>query len=387
MIQIRDKHDCCGCTACASICGKKAIEMCPDEEGFLYPICNLSLCTNCHLCERVCPIISRDNQSAIAYPIKVFAIRNKDVEILRSSSSGGAFAAIVEDVLSQGGIIYGAEYDEHQIVIHRGETTAVGALKFRGSKYVQSNINGIYEEIRAYLCKGILVLFSGVPCQVEGLKQFLRKPYNNLLTVDILCHGVPSPKVFADYIKFVNRYSIGRLQSIFMKDKTFGWGYQNLRFTFNNGSTQFNTILSTLWNKIYYDHIVNRPSCHQCRFTNFHRSGDITLGDFWGIEKFHKDFFSSLGVSLLMINTVKGVVCWERIKHKIEYIESNINECVQPVLQYSQLEPSDRNQFWENYINYGFDKTICQRYHITDKKLFKNCLYQIINNIRYKLDI
>lgn len=384
MIYIADKHDCCGCTACASICVKKAIVMQPDDEGFLYPVCDPSLCNDCHLCEQVCPVFARDSRQLDSVPIQIFAVYNKHAETHRSSSSGGAFAAMVDNFLNCKGIVYGAEYNECQTVVHCGEMTADGALKFRGSKYVQSDMRGIYEEIRSQLRMGMLVLFSGTPCQVEGLNRFLINPYDNLFTVDILCHGVPSPMVFADYIKFIKKYSVGHLKRIFMKDKTFGWGYQDTRLFFREGSSEFNSPLSRIWNKIFCDHIVNRPSCHQCRFTNFHRCGDITIGDFWGIEKSHKEFFTPFGVSLLMINSAKGNVLWERIKYKFEYIESNISECLQPVLQYPRPESHDREKFWVDYKKNGFKKAICKRYHITNGMLLKNRLHQIINIIKQK---
>lgn len=384
MIQINDKHDCCGCTACSSICGRKAIEMKSDEEGFLYPKLNFSRCIDCHICEQVCPIISRDKQISDSTPKKVLAVRNKNNNTLLTSSSGGAFAVISEYLLSKNSNIYGAEYANDYTVIHKRETSLEGIKKFRGSKYVQSNICGIYNEIRTLLISGQSVLFSGTPCQVEGLKLFLRKPYENLFTVDILCHGVASPKIFSDYIKFVKKHSIGHLKSIFMKDKTFGWGYQETRLYYQDGSTEFNSPLSRLWNKMYYDHICNRPSCHNCRFTNLKRSGDISLGDFWGIENSHKNFHSNLGVSLLMINTIKGNRLWECIKDSFEYIESNTTECMQPVLKYSRPEPSDRDMFWIEYKIKGFNKTIQLRYKITSYRLFKNYLKQIKNIIIHK---
>ena len=384
MIQITDKSQCCGCTACVSICGKRAIKMQADEEGFLYPVFNHDLCVNCHLCEYVCPIICRDNKQYNSLPHKIFAVRNKNKEILYNSSSGGAFTAIANSILNKNGIIYGAEYNEQLVVIHNKETTKTGILKFRGSKYVQSNIHGIYKDIQTQLQSGKLILFSGTPCQVEGLKNFLRRPYKNLITVDILCHGVASPLIFADYVKFINKHSIGHLQDIFMKDKTFGWGYQELRLYFKEGSSEFNSPLSCLWNKIYYNHICNRPSCHQCRFTNLYRTGDITIGDFWNIEKSHKDFFSTLGVSLFMINTSEGHTLWENIKQEFEAIESNINECMQPVLKSPQTEPPGRKQFWENYKEKGFEKVIRERYHITNTMLIKNYLHQLINIIKQK---
>lgn len=387
MIHIKDKHDCCGCTACASVCRRKAIEMKPDEEGFLYPICDTLLCTNCHLCEQVCPVKVRDSRLSEVYPIKVFALRHRDEDVLRSSSSGGAFAAIVKDSLSQGGIIYGAEYDDSQMVVHRGETSEEGALKFRGSKYVQSNINDVYKEIKTHLRMGKHVLFSGTPCQVEGLNCFLGTSYDNLLTVDILCHGVPSPKVYSDYIKFIRKYSIGHLRDIFMKDKTFGWGYQNLRLIFNNGSTQFNTILSNLWNKIFYSHLVIRPSCYTCRFTNYYRAGDLTIGDFWGIEKSHPNIKNKNGVSVLLINTSKGEKIWARIKSHYIYEESNMEECLQQCLVHPIEEPQNRNAFWKNYRDYGFSMIAKYYYGISYRRLGVNVLNQLISIIRHKINL
>lgn len=384
MIQIKDKHNCCGCTACASVCGRKAIKMIPDEEGFLYPIIDLSRCTDCHLCEQVCPMVQRYSNQNHHFTQKILAVHNKNTELLYKSSSGGAFTAIAENALAKNGIIYGVEYNKNHVVVHCKEDSIYGIAKFRGSKYVQSQIVDIYNDIKTQLRLGKKVLFSGTPCQTEGLKLFLGKSYDNLTTVDILCHGVASPQIFSDYVNFIKKHSVGHLKKMFMKDKTFGWGYQENRLYFYEGSTEFNTPLSRLWNQIYYDHICIRPSCHQCRFTNFHRPGDITLGDFWGIEKHHKDFYSTLGVSLFIINTQKGEELWENIKNKFDYIKSNANECMQPVLQYPQPESVDRKQFWLDYKKKGFDKVIQQRYNISNRILLKNYINQIKNIILQK---
>lgn len=356
-----------------------------DEEGFLYPTVDIALCVDCKLCEKICPNTVRDNMASdTRTPQKVLAARNKNVKILESSSSGAIFLPIAEEILNQGGIVYGAEYDENLAVVHRGETTANGARKFCGSKYVQSDIRGIYREIKSYLHNGYPILFSGTPCQVEGLKQFLKKPYDNLLTVDILCHGVPSPMVFADYVNFIRKKSFGSLIGIFMKDKTYGWGYQNLRLYYDNGISEFNSIISNLWLKIFYDHVAQRPSCHKCRFKNLYRPGDISIGDFWGIEKSHPEFTSSLGTSLLLINSANGAELWEKIKLQFDYLESNIDECMQPVLQYSVPEPSDRSKFWEDYHKTGFCHTIMKRYRISNFQIFKRQLHQYIDIIKNK---
>lgn len=354
-----------------------------DEEGFLYPTVDTALCVDCKLCEKICPNTVRDNKpSDTRAPQKVLAVRNKNVKTLTSSSSGGIFLPVAQEILNQSGIVYGAEYNKNLIVVHRGETTTNGIRKFCGSKYVQSDIRGIYQEIKSHLCDGTLILFSGTPCQVEGLKQFLMKPYNNLLTVDILCHGVPSPMVFNDYVHFVRKKSFGQLIGIFMKDKTYGWGYQNLRLYYDNGISEFNSIISNLWLKIFYDHIAQRPSCHKCRFKNLYRPGDISIGDFWGIEKSHPEFNSSLGVSLLLINTAKGEKLWKNIMHQFDFFESNVDECMQPVLQYSTPEPTDRIKFWKDYHKTGFCHTIMKRYHISNYQIIKRQFHQYIDIIR-----
>lgn len=381
MISSKNIYDCCGCTACESICSAKSITMKPDEQGFLYPSVVISTCVECGLCEKVCPIIFRDSNKLEGLPLQVFALHHKDETILKSSSSGGVFAAFVEYFLLQGGIVYGAEYDENFVVIHRGEETGDGAIKFRGSKYVQSDIRGIYVEIRKHLKTGRKVLFSGTPCQVEGLKCFLLKPYENLLTVDIVCHGVPSPNVFADYVKFVQKNSFFKLTGINMKDKTFGWGYQDLRLYFGKGKSQFNTTLSKLWNKIYYSHLTTRPSCHKCRFTNFHRPGDITIGDFWGIENAHPDFVNKDGVSLCMINTEMGKKVWGQTKNRFIYIESNISKCKQPNLQYPVCEPSEKNEFAFLYKHREGGYVIKKFFGIDRGKLFKENILFVLKSI------
>lgn len=379
MIKLTDKIDCCGCTACASACGTNAITMRCDEEGFLYPVVNVSLCTNCGLCERVCPIILRDKaDSQFPEPLSVYALYNRNAEARAASSSGGVFVELAAACLAEGGIVYGAEYDENFKVVHRGYDNAAYTARFRGSKYVQSDMRGIYREIRAHLKGGRRVLFSGTPCQVDGLKSFLRRDYDSLLTVDILCHGTPSPLIFADYIRFINRYSPGILKGVFMKDKTFGWGYQNLRLYFRNGRTEFNSVVSNLWNRIFYDHIVNRPVCHACRWTNLHRAGDLTIGDFWGIEKSHPEINTEYGVSLLLVNSAKGLTKWQEISKCFQFFESNIEECLQPVLCTPTQAAPDRVSFWTEYKKKGFVSTMRQRYGISGLALAKNYLLQMV---------
>ena len=200
MIEIKEKSQCCGCTACSSICPKKAIMMKQDEEGFMYPIIDKSKCVNCGLCDKVCPVKNAkengNNQHA-------YIFQNADDKIRRESTSGGAFTAIAEYVIDNNGIVYGAVFDEKYKVIHKGIDNKEELYKFRNSKYVQSEMENCYSEIKEYLNKGKLVCFSGTSCQVEGLKNYLGKHYENLILVDVVCRAVPSPLIWKKYLNMI----------------------------------------------------------------------------------------------------------------------------------------------------------------------------------------
>lgn len=198
MIDILDKKDCCGCSSCVQRCPKQCITLKEDNEGFLYPIVNKEICISCGLCEKVCPVLS---QGEPRKPLKVYAAKNQDEEIRRQSSSGGVFTLLAEQVIREGGVVFGAIFDENWEVKHDFAETIEGLAPFRGSKYVQSRIDDNYKKAERFLNQGRKVLFSGTPCQIAGLKRFLRNEYDNLLTVDFVCHGVPSPGVWRQYLK------------------------------------------------------------------------------------------------------------------------------------------------------------------------------------------
>ena len=220
MIEVKNKKDCCGCHACSAICAKHCITMKSDEEGFLYPIVDKDACTNCGLCEKVCPML---NQSEPSPPLKVYAGKNKDEEIRCQSSSGGIFTLLAEKVIGEGGVVFGAKFDKNWDVVHSWTDTLEGIAVFRGSKFVQSTIGEAYLDIKHFLKQGRKVLFSGTPCQITGLKKFLRKDYNNLLTVEVVCHGVASPRIWNEYLKSLQLKNIGAISH---KDKSSGWrGY------------------------------------------------------------------------------------------------------------------------------------------------------------------
>lgn len=363
MIFITDKHNCCGCTACASICNKHAISMLTDAEGFAYPQVDTRLCTNCGLCELACPVMYRDNEQHQSTTPTIYAMHHSNEEVWKESSSGGAFTALTDYVFNQGGVVFGAAYDDDFKVVHVMATTPTEALRFRTSKYSQSDMSTIYNKVSEKLRHGSLVLFSGTPCQVEGLQRYLRKPFENLITCDIICTSVPSPKLFGEYIKFIENKEGSKVASINMKDKTIGWHkhQSGIRVNFANGKSWFRTPETFLWSQIFISGLASRPSCFQCRFTNYDRPGDITIGDYWGIEKAHPDHDDDRGVSLLMVNTPKGESIMEKIKPNIIYLESTKELCEQPRLKNPVKEPSNRKEFWKDSEIMDF-QVLCSRY-------------------------
>lgn len=385
MIRLNTKADCCGCTACASICSHNAIKMIEDEEGFLYPVIDSNNCIECGACEKACPVIFRDKGKFQLVQQSLYVCHHKNEEIWQSSSSGGIFTALSDYVFSNGGVVYGAMYDENFAVVHGAAENEYEAIKFRGSKYSQSDLTGVYTDIKQRLKTDQLVLFSGTPCQVEGLRSFLRKPYPNLITVDLLCHCVPSPKVFRDYITFLKKKYKSDIAAINMKDKTNGWTNQSLRLTLADGTTRFGEENTRLWNKLFYSHTIARPSCHSCRFSNINRPGDITIGDYWGIENVHPEYFDKRGISLLITNTPQGEKIFEAIKHSLVYIQSDISKALTSKYVYATKPSPIRAQFWNYYLCHGFENTIKKYYDYGEWNAFKRNFRDKVHALKLKL--
>lgn len=319
MIQVIDKRNCCGCSACEQTCPKHAITMQPDKKGFSYPYVNIDKCIECGFCEQVCPILHEKEQRI---PSHVYAVKNKDEKVRMKSSSGGLFSILAEDTIMKGGVVYGAAFDEDWNVRHVRIDDKQGISKLRGSKYVQSQMGDTYKMVRNDLKEGRCVLFSGTPCQVAGLHHFLGRKYNLLTTVGLVCHGVPNPRIWNDYLKeqiTALRRSLGKvpfsslkfeslIKDINFRDKSNGW--EKYRFSSElakpSGDGKQSSVFSStyVWEHPYMllflkDYIL-RPSCHNCKFRCGRSGADYTLGDYWGIERFHEDFFDDKGVSLAM---------------------------------------------------------------------------------------
>lgn len=357
MIIIKNKSECCGCSACYSICPKACITLQEDNEGFRYPIVNTDICIDCHLCEVVCPIINYKNENK--HPL-VFGLRNKNVFTQKLSSSGGVFFSLAEYTISRGGIVFGVIYDENLHVIYHGAETIEECRKFHGSKYVESYIpDNLFRDIQLCLKRKREVLFVGTPCHVAGLKNFLRKKYDNLLTCDLICSSVPSPRIYKDYLNFAQRKK--NIRSINMRWKEDGWNKPKQQIVYSDGQKLIGKGDAKLWHTIAFTHLVSRPSCHKCCFTNFNRPADFSIGDFWGIETSHPNFFDKKGVSLLLINTEKGKKIFEILKDQF-FIQPSTEECCsQPRLLSPVMPNMLREQFWKEYNPLKFE-SIAKKY-------------------------
>jgi coenzyme F420-reducing hydrogenase beta subunit len=346
------KAECCGCTACASVCPNEAISMQPDDLGFLYPVVDVEKCNNCGLCKELCSFnadYSKKDNFDLPF---VYAVRHKNMKELETSRSGAMFIALSDWILNNGGVVYGAGYMDHFRVAHKRATTKEERNEFKGSKYVQSDMNTVFEQVRNDLKRGIQVLFSGTPCQTSGLRaSLLNNSTANLYICDIVCHGVPSPYFWRDYLNYIEKRQKSKVIKVDFRDKgKFGWTAHKESFTFSDTSTSTSTFTF-----VFYQHIMFRHSCGVCHFTNLKRPSDITLADYWGWQKVDKEFNAdNKGISLVLVNTPKGKLWFDAVKKDINYIESDTTKCLQPNLQCPTAIHPKRNKFEKDYINKGF---------------------------------
>lgn len=356
MIKITNPADCCGCSACASICSHDAIKMKPDALGFLYPEVDETLCTNCGLCEKICAFNDNyDTSLNLSNPI-AYGARHKDSGEIMKSRSGAVFAAISDYVLENGGIVYGAGYTDHFRVVHKRAVSKTERDEFRGSKYVQSDMNTVFRQVRNDLRNGLTVLFSGTPCQTSGLISFIgNKLRDNLVLIDLVCHGVPGPYFWRDYISLIEKEEGSQVIGVNFRDKEqFGWADHRETFTSQMGK---GLVPNKNWfTKTFYQHIMFRHSCGKCHFCNTKRPSDITIADFWGWEKQDPTInIDNKGLNLVLINTKKGIDVFEAIKDKLQVIHADPIAYLQPNLKQPSHIHKLRMKFEDDYIKYGFE--------------------------------
>lgn len=350
MIEIKEKSKCCGCTACKSICPKNAITMEYDEEGFLYPKIDKKKCVDCGLCERICPIINRKKEERCEQ--KAYIFQHKDDAVRRQSTSGGAFTAIAEYVIEKEGIVYGAIFDENFKVIHTGIDRKEDLYKFRNSKYVQSEIGNCYKEVKDNLNWGKIVCFSGTACQIEGLKSFLKKDYENLILVDVVCRAVPSPLIWKKYLNMQKkRYK--DIKKIMFRDKYYGYKYSNLSIynKDNNKKQEYHQGVETdPYLRAFFSNICDRPSCHKCSFRKRYRVSDITIWDCFNVEDFNKKFNDDKGTTRVLVHTEKGKNIIEALSDKNNVFEIEVEKAIKNVNEiYNTVKVNPRRkQFFED---------------------------------------
>lgn len=340
MINITDKTKCCGCWACEQVCPENCITMQEDNEGFLYPIVDMSLCIDCGLCEKVCPVINQYKPFVSEPPS--FACVNNNEEIRMSSSSGGVFTLIAENVIYDKGVVFGARFEKDWSVVHDYTETIEGLKKFRGSKYVESKIGDNYIKAREFLKQGRKVLFSGTPCQIAGLNHFLRKKYENLIAMDIVCHSIPSSKIWKMYLDELSQLKgVVDKTRLSFKDITFrskqnGWREYSIKVKGVIGEELKNSsiLLSESKSKNSYmrgflQDLFVRPSCSNCPARNYTSGSDIQLADFWGVEKYYPDtpiLNDNKGVSLALIISDKGHEIFNKISDNIYSFQIKYDE-------------------------------------------------------------
>ena len=379
MIIIQDKKDCCGCSACVQRCPKHCIGLNEDEEGFLYPEVDESLCIGCGLCEKACPVI---NQSDEREPLGAFAAINPNEEVRAHSSSGGVFTMRAEAVIDEGGAVFGACFNERWALQHSYAETREDLAKYRISKYLQSKAGKTFQQAEQFLKKGRKVLYCGTPCQIAGLRRFLRKEYDNLLTVDFICHGVPSPGVFRTYVRdllakaahkgsgvntvlpciplapekdWLNENGM-EVKSVCFRDKRNGWKKYGFAIVLSKAPAagEKNRFLSS------YEHfnenafmrgflrdLYIRPSCYACPAKKLKSGSDITLGDFWGIETLKPEIDDGRGVSAVTVNTARGNAAMKGLGANLYPLPYEELTKRNPALVRSAAIPKNRDEFFK----------------------------------------
>uniref|UniRef100_UPI004056DF2E Coenzyme F420 hydrogenase/dehydrogenase, beta subunit C-terminal domain n=1 Tax=Alistipes sp. TaxID=1872444 RepID=UPI004056DF2E len=343
MVEIVEKSRCTGCSACQGVCPRHAISLKAGRMGLLYPTINGDLCIDCGLCQEVCPALHPAEKGSEP---KVWAAKHLDDEVRLKSSSGGLFSALAEEVIGRGGVVCGAAYNSEFEVEHRLIERSEELPELRGSKYSQSRMGESFRQIKEVLSKGREVLFVGTPCQVAGLKRYLRGHDQGLLTVDIICHGAPAPQVLNDYLRSITPDG-KRITSVNMRDKRSGWIRSRLRIEGERGEVILDERSSkNRYMQGFLQDLFLRPSCHQCPAKGEGRAlSDITLGDYWGIGHHHPSFADPKGVSLVLIHTPKGEELFERLP--IERIPSTWDRAIErnPGLIHSAKENPQSEAF------------------------------------------
>ncbi len=364
------KSECCGCSGCVEVCPYSAIKMKEDEEGFLYPHIDESLCVNCGICGKMCAFanykpISPEKNTSVCYVAK-----HKNLNVRMNSRSGGIFVSCSDWILRRNGVVYGCILDKNLKAVHFRAETADIRNKMCRSKYVQSDTRDIFVQIKKDLEEGRMVLFSGTGCQVDSVYAYLKckkTDISNLYTMDIICHGCVSPKIYSDYLQFLEKKYKGKVTDFDFRDKTAcGWDGHIETFVINGKKRK-----SVAYRNIFYSNLSIRPSCYNCKYATVSHSADLTIGDAWGIKSARPEFNDNRGVSLFIVNSEKGKTMLNQIKSECEVIKLPLSD----MMQHNLIEPSkpngDRKKFWRIYKNGGIEAIVKNYGDVSVKKKIK----------------
>lgn len=354
--KICEYDKCTGCSACASICPTHCISMQPDNEGFLRPNIANDQCINCGKCRKTCPI-NHEFQDDGVRPAS-FAVRNRDKDILLKSSSGGLFSALAQYVLRNNGVVIGAGFDDNLAVAHKVCIDERGMDELRRSKYVQSKIGKVYQSAKQLLEAGKTVLFCGTPCQVGGLKSYLGKEFANLYAIDFICHGVPSPMVWNTYLNFRKNQAGSDVKEVSFRSKDDGWKHYSMKIKFDNDTQYSAKVSEDIYLRSFIMDMDLRPSCYQCQFKQFHRVSDITLADFWGVEKIGNRWNDDKGVSLALVHSEQGQKLLDLCSDWVEMIPVSFDAAVasNPSMTKSVIRPPLRKNFMRDIQKLPFNE-------------------------------
>ena len=351
MINIKSKDLCCGCSACVNVCPKNCISFKEDNEGFLYPSVDVATCVDCGLCEKVCPVINKNEERE---PIHTCAVKHPDEKVRLSSSSGGVFTFLAERIIDEGGVVFGARFNNQWEVVHDYTETKEGLAPFRGSKYVQSNIGNSYALAESFLKNGRLVMFTGTPCQISGLKKYLGKEYDNLLAVDVVCHGVPSPMIWRKYLEEVaNLDGAGTVTSINFREKSTGWKNYSVAIDSSRGQV-ISKFSENDYMRAFLLNLSIRPSCYNCHAKAGCSGADLTIGDFWGIENMMPEYDDDKGVSIVLVGSSHGLTFLTSICGLGVKVDFCCGVKGNPSYHSSVKKPINRDYFFSRVSSKGF---------------------------------
>lgn len=377
MINIVEKSKCTGCTACANSCPQKCITMIQDEEGFYYPKINIERCIDCGLCDKIC---ENTNEFDAANDVNFFVARDKRIDVLRNSTSGGVYTSMMEYVLTNGGVVYGVILDENKIVkfVRVDDINNANFKKIPGSKYVKSMIHDIFNKVKNDLNLGKKVLFSGTPCQVAGLISFLRKKYENLITVDLVCHGTPSPLLWEKYVNFMEyRYS-SEIVDVKFRNKTYGYHHGTMMIKFKNGKIYYGSARTDLFLKCFFSDLCSRPSCYDCKYKRINRLSDITIFDSWHASEINNKIIDDdKGYTNVITQNYKGYLFLKELDDKLDLYESDLHKGVELdgiMINNSVKWTKDRQVFFNDINSVSLNKHCNKFFKITvfDKVIEKS---------------